>query len=76
MQRWRYMGFAVVALSALVMPGRLSAQDAKQKGAAPAAETKKAAAPATEAQKGAAPAAEAKNAAAPAAPRAGAGRLP
>ena len=67
MQRWRYMGFAVVALSALVMPGRLSAQDAKQKGAAPPPRPRRPPHRPPSAE-GAAPAAEAKKAAAPAAP--------
>ncbi len=41
MQRWRYMGFALIALVALAVPGRLPAQEPAKKGEAP-----KAAAPA------------------------------
>ncbi len=35
MQRWRYMGFALVALAVLAMPGHLSAQDVTKKGETP-----------------------------------------
>ncbi len=67
MQRWRYMGFAVVAVAALVLPGRLAAQPAPQKGAPPAADTKQAAPPAAETKKATEPSAPAVQAAAPAA---------
>jgi K(+)-stimulated pyrophosphate-energized sodium pump len=51
------MGFALVALAVLALPGRLWAQEAPQKATPPAAESKKAAPPADEAKKAAAPAA-------------------
>jgi K(+)-stimulated pyrophosphate-energized sodium pump len=42
MQRWRYIGFAAVALVVLALPGRLPAQGDAQKGVAPAPDAKKA----------------------------------
>jgi K(+)-stimulated pyrophosphate-energized sodium pump len=62
MQRWRYMGFAMIALAALAVPGRLPAQEPAKKGeapkaAAPAAKEVQAPAPADAAAKKASPAA-------------------
>ena len=61
MQRWRYMGFALVALAVLAVPGRLPAQESAKK-----AETPKVEAPVAEAAQPPAPAGPAAKEAAPA----------
>src|SRR5262245_11885538 len=51
MQRWRYIGFSAIALVALAVAGRLSAQETAQEAGPPAAAAAKA--PAQASQKGA-----------------------
>ena len=71
MQRWRYMGFAMVALAVLAVPGRLPAQEDAKKG-----ETPKVEAPAGKAAQPPAPAGAAAKEAPPAATEARKPRLP
>jgi K(+)-stimulated pyrophosphate-energized sodium pump len=59
MHRWRYMGFAVAAVAALLMSGRLAAQETAQKDAPPAAQAKKTETPPAEVKKAAGPTAAA-----------------